>query len=242
MQIREPRFNIKHSKYKEFRGKKDLDWFHTKYPINPYNVSTEKAKLFRKKQVNKIPWSKLVEELEPYSLYPVEEIKKLLKLYSFFILYYVNKGHLIDIPYLGQFCGASEEYEKPWKSKYKAFEDVVNIRHDTLKFRAAPFVNWYFNPNIYTPYRYQAVPGYFRAFDKFKKELIHSSGIDWYELFPDKRYLEFSLERLKCNGVINQYAGMPWVRGRKDPSKATLVGKFNIKRQPKKIIDTYAQD
>lgn len=219
---------------------------HYKFSINPYVPFTKRSKLFRGKMSKKIPWSKLVDDLEPYSLYPREEIIRLLKLYSFFVIHHVRNGEIVDIPYLGQFVGDTETFEKPWYSKHPALQDEPNKEHHTVLFRPAPFLHWYLNPRMYTPYKYQHVPQYFRAFEKFQKELYATTNLDWYDIFPDMKYLEFSLDKLRHNGTIKQYAGVAWVSGRKDPSIKPKTHAFASRRSnsvktPKLVKDPYNQ-
>ena len=243
MQLQKPTYDLKPSWFL----RNSVHNLHKNFPINPYVPATKRAKLFRGKQQQKLSWLKLVDDLEPYSLYPREELVRMLKLYHFFILYHVRKGDLVELPYLGQFVGDTEEFSHPWFSKHKALQDEPNFKHDTMLFRPAPFLHWYLNPTQYTPYKYQHVPTYFRAFEKFQREL-YKSDLDWYDIFPNMKYLEFSLERIRHNGTIKRYAGMNWVEDRKEPKPKRAPAAPGVRRKryppkpkPKVVKDPYTQ-
>jgi len=195
-----------------------------KYPANSYIRNTAKAKVRKSKQPQSYSFYRILDDLEPYSLYPRDELIWLLKLFCFLIFYHAKAGKLVKIPFLGSFFTAKDMYDKPYPSKYSDFGIIDG--NTKLQFAPSNFVQWGLNPEQYTPYIYQHIPEFFRTLEAFRKESLYSN-IDWNLMFPDAKFLLFALEKLKCNGTLGDYAGI----SRKRYIKPTFI-KQHAKKVP----------
>lgn len=160
--------------------------------FRPRTSKPDSLKL-QKAKAGRITLLDIIKVLEPYSLYPRTELSRLLKMYSFLILYYAKLGKVVNIPYVGSLMAVERPLAKAYM-QYKYKELSYGQNYWVLGFSPAGFARWFLNPELFSPLRLDKVPGYFRKLLEFQKEMYHHQlSFDWNKFMPHTNNLKVAL-------------------------------------------------
>jgi nucleoid DNA-binding protein len=131
------------------------------------------------------PFSQLVKDVEPHSLYPREEIKKLLEVAFMIILINVKAGRKVVIPHFGSFRN------QLIKRGGYSYHPVTHEKHVCrpryiMRCEASPFTEWLLAPHTkrnLDPYR---VSLSVKIFNKFRQMFMVN----------DPKYADFNIPNL----------------------------------------------
>jgi hypothetical protein len=145
-------------------------------------------------QKDKVTLHDIIKVLEPYSLFPKSEITRLLKMYSFLILYYVKLGKIVNVPYVGSLMQLERTLPTQFHhSRYTTLKVSPKVWY--LAFSPCPFAKWFLNPELFTPFLNEKVVGYYRKLFEFHKEMFHHSrSFDWQTFMPHAENLRVALD------------------------------------------------
>ena len=160
-------------------------------PDNPRSVSS--AEVQRKRQP-KFTFRQLIDYLEPYSLYPREEIIRLIKMTTFVIMCKLKQGYRAQIPNFGEFYNFHAGEANVLNPQLN-YEMKITDR-DIPKFKAYPYLNWFMAPNVWEIFRAEKIPGYFKSLFKYY-DLFWQHPEEFKELMPDKAQIERCAKKIK---------------------------------------------
>lgn len=145
----------------------------------------------------------LVNDLEPFSLLPKEEIAKIIQLANLFILLNLGAGKKVKMDNFGQYVTtslASGITKDPVTGEY-----TRHVPRTTIGFKAAHFARWFFNPAQFTYLQHEKVPGFYRLINKFKAWFVRSPDPNYLDKFmPEQAYLDYALKECEKNPKYNR--------------------------------------
>jgi nucleoid DNA-binding protein len=142
--------------------------------IQTYKERSEHAKS-RNKQAGVYSFKELGMDLEPYSLFPKEEVAKLLQLTFILITINVKAGKKVSIPKFGEFfCSYLTEESGRGRNLITGLP-IKYAARQVMKFRPYPFVRWLMAPHQKSGQIAGKQARYRTYLDKVKAVFIHSA-------------------------------------------------------------------
>lgn len=172
------------------------DGIKAKYKCNNPGLLKESEREARKEQ-KLYTFNKLVKDLEPYSLYPREEIVRLLKMAFFLILTATLKKQFVRLPYLGVFgilFRKSCEFTNPRSMK------PTEVQWNPIRFTPSIFYKWMADPKRVSVQRYVKARKYFVILEDLKKQ-FHFHGTEWIKQFVPGDEIKEYVDN-KCVGKL----------------------------------------
>lgn len=180
-------------------------------------IQTYKERSEHKKSVRKdtgiYSFKELGMDLEPYSLFPKEEVAKLLQLTFILITINVKAGKKVSIPRFGEFSSVFYEHGGHGRNPISGAKIQHKPRH-IMKFRPYPFVRWLMAPHQAGKYISNRQPIYRTYLDKVKAVFIHSA-----------KYLGF-FQEVYANSYISPEKQLEYEARSTNPRKADSLSQF----------------
>ena len=181
--------------------------------IQTYKERSEHVKS-RNKQAGIYSFKELGMDLEPYSLFPKEEVAKLLQLTFILITLNVKAGKKVSIPKFGEFSSVFHDSNSGRGRNQMTGKLITYKPRFVMKFRPYPFVRWLMAPHQDSGYIKDRQPLYRTYLDKVKAVFIHSA-----------KYLGF-FQEVYANSYISPEKQLEYEARSANPRKLDSLSQF----------------
>jgi hypothetical protein len=159
-------------------------------------IAQQSTKIKAQRDAKKLfTFSQVVDIVEPYSLYPKEELVRLLKIFMFVVVVQAKKGYTVRLPYLGDFLGYHRDsftYYQPTKGCKETVGPRILFKH-----YATPFIKWFCAPELVTMLTPDKAVSFFKLLRKTVVELFKTEPEFIKDVLPDPKLEEEALARCR---------------------------------------------